>query len=378
MKKNHEIVFLDFVKRNETIWFVDFLSGCLCTHNIADGKTRLVTKLPVDSEHEQYRCLFVNDDKVYLPPLFAENLLIYDIKSEQLKSVSLRDFSEAGKPNFLSVFEYGQQLFCVPMAGKGIVKINTENDEIDFYELPEECTARDEKDEKNEKKLNRPLFRQGSMHDGKIYLAACYGNYVVKFDMDSHTYEKEIISDDENDGYSSCCCTDDGMVLLSYDGSQAVLVKEQGLARLGLEKEGDFFIDLIHGQTVIHMGCAGQGNVALIDTKSGNMKMIKLNYGDKTNDLSKKYPGNGFTFGARFVENQIWVYVTSRSAVCVFDMEGRKCREFKFEDISDADEAELKKMRKVRMEDRMFRENAGIIQENGFNSLELFIDVVKG
>jgi hypothetical protein len=373
MEKN-EIIFLDFVKRDEKIWFVDRISGCLWIKNTTDGTTTLTKELPFNGEQEPYRCLFVTDEKVYLPPLFAKDLLIFDRKTTQLKTISFCDYVEDDKPNYSGIVEYGKYLFCVPMDAKGIVRINTENDGIDFYGFPQECIYGGED---GGEKVNRHRFRKAGSNHENIYLPSGQDTFLLIFHMDSCTFEKQMILDDKSDGYSACCCTEEGIVMTSYDNSRAVMINDRMnvICRFELEEGEPYAIDLQNGNQVVHIGTSGTGNVKIISTDDWTIRDINLITGNDTTDTAKVCPANSFTFAAKIMDEKLWVYVTARNSLCVFDMEGKKQQEFWFDDISSEDKKKFGEIRTTKLKNKITKEK-GIVQEGGFNRLRTFIRMV--
>lgn len=360
-----DIICLDFIKKGNQLWFVDFLYGCLWKRDLSNGYQTLVKELPLNGR-ESYRAIYVTDEKVYLPPLFAEELLVFDLKTEQFSSYSIKNIVEKNKPNFIDIFEYKGFLYCTPMYGKGIVRIDTKNDQYDVFNLPKSIL--------NDVEVERPRFRRGSIHRNLIYLATCSGNKVIIFDTDSCTY-KEIAISDESDGYSVCCCTDEGILLVTYDNKKGILLdSEMRIVKvLELECQSEFVIDIVAGNKVLHMGCADDNKVSVIDMRDRRINLIDLCINKKNSIIEKQYLKNSFLFCAKYIDGKIWAYITKRKSLCIFNPEGRLEKEILFGEMLEEEKKRLNNRKNQKMQ-KVIAEEKGIISENATDSLMNFIE----
>jgi len=365
------LIFLDFFKYGNDLWFIDFLSGGLFVSDLTNGNTHLVKELPIESWHENYRSLYIVNGKIYMPPLFATELLIYEMESKKLKKISVKQYVKNEQANFVDIFAYENYLFFIPMMADGIIRINALTDEIDFYDGFSDYLDQSDK-------MNRPKFRRGCSCNGKIYLATCSGNQIISFNMASCTFDKISIADDKNDGYSLCCCTDMGMVLISYDGKNAVILdKQMRLFHIILsEHEEKFSIILGGNNSVLYIRCSGDEKSELIDIEKRDVRVVNFSTGTgKKKFLVDSFPENNFTFAAKKMDEEIWLYSTKRGSLCVFGFEGNKLREYEFY-IEDSDRQKIARMCGERFKRRLIANKEDFVQENKINTLNTFINAI--
>lgn len=365
-----EIIFLDFYKEENDIWFIDYLSGILCTYNLKAETISLITELPVSYEFEQYRSLYIANGKVYLPPLFAKDLIIYDINLKHIKKISLSKYTKCYKPNFIEIYEYKNFLFCIPMSARGILRINTLNDEINVFDgffkyinVPKET--------------DRPIFRRSGLFKETIYLATCNGNKLISFNMLTCNFTLTNIMDDKNDGYSSCCCGESEIALISYDGSNAIILDKHMNTTdiLDLKDKDRYALDLVTENIVIHIGCRGNGKAKVINLKNKTLEIISLDTGKKKTDIAKYYPENSFTFFAKIIHEKIWLYSTGRNSVCIFDLAGNKLKEYQFNIMSE-DVYKIIKRKGERFRQSISVDNKLMYHEDYINNLNVFIAAI--
>ena len=366
-----QLFFLDFFKQEKNIWFIDFLSGALFVSDLQTESTRLIADLPVNSEKENYRVLHIVDEKIYMPPLFAKNLLIYDLAEKQIRQISLEKYVVDDKPNFIDILEYQHYLFCIPMNAKGIVRINTINDEVDVYDDFMECL-------RPLREPYRPRFMGASTHKGKIYLSTCNENAVIVFDMASCTFEKNEIRDCDRDGYRMCCYTDSGIVLITYDDRKALLLDDQMrlIKALNLDGKSRYSMNMISGNIVMHIGCAEAGASKIIDRENERITELSLEPGPEKTMLYKAYPDNSFMFSCKMIDGRIWLYSTHRGTLCVFSLKGEKLGEYRF-NIANTDEKILLKNRGLRLKREMALDKQYLIYEDVVNTLNVFVNAVE-
>lgn len=367
------LICLDFFKHGDDIWFIDFLSGGLFVSDLANGSTDLMKKLPIESWHENYRSLYVVNGKIYMPPLFATELLIYEMETKEIKKISVTQCTKKDQANFIDIFAYEKYLFFIPMAADGIIRMNTITDEIDIYNI-----SLDYSDQTG--KMNRPKFRRGCSYNGKIYLAACNGNMIIVFDMASCTYKKININDNKNDGYSLCCCTSQGMVLVSYDGSNAVILDRQmkpvHIILSGQEEK--FSIALECGNSVLHIRCAGDGRAEVIDTEKNSVRIMNLDLGaEKEKFLVESFPENSFTFVAKKLDDKIWLYSTKRGSLCVLDLEGHKLQEHELI-VTGTVKQKITEMRGEKLMHEMTGNKEEMVREDRIYTLNIWINAIVG
>lgn len=370
-----KLVFLDFFVDGNDLWFIDYFSGGLFKFDLSDRRTRLETGLPIQNWRENYRSLYVTKGKVYMPPLFASDLLIYDIEKKQIKKVSLKNIVNEGRPNFVDIFLYGDYLYCVPMEADGIIRINTVTDQIDVYDdfLASINVAR------SDAKANRPRFRRGCFDEQKIYLASCRENIIVSFDLASCSSEIFHIEDSVMDGFSGCYCTREGMAATSYDCSKAVILNvNDGLQQtVPLMEKGLYSVLLGRGNQVWYISCSGNGISEIMDINSRSVDRIRIDPGEETDEsLARAFPINRFMFAAKLMDDKIWIYSTKRTSLCIFDLQGNKLDEYEFT-VGGMELEKLQNMRGMKLKYEL-KESMGIVQEDSIKNLKTFINVVTG
>lgn len=362
------MISFDFFLCEDKLWFIDAGSGCLFAADINDGSTKLVVQLPVEGFRENYRALYVLNGKVYMPPLFASDFLIYDIRGDALKRIPLQPYFEntvnrlrIDRPNFLDICQYDQYLFCVPMSAGAIIRMNPMTEEIEAYEVPFEKLKRT-------KPSARPMFRRGCLWDGKIVLAACSANVIVEFDMKSCVGKIIEIKDNVNDGYCGVYCTKQYIVLSSYDNSKLVVFdrNDESTAILPLEGSGMYSYVVGMEDRVIHIRSGWKGKADILDLEGCEIKNITFHTFEETEVINT----------AKIVNGKLWMLLRKRKSLCVFDLNGNMEREYRMV-LSEEDRKQVNRSRVEKILNRLSESRNSIIMETDVENLAVFIRAIN-
>lgn len=362
--RNMNFTILDFEIDDNNLWFTDASSGWLCRCNLLSNETEFVARLSHIDDKEQYRALHICNDKIYLPPLFAQDLIVFNIKTKELKQISLKGVVEENKPNYTKVIQYNNSLFCIPMSNTKILKINLIDDS---YEVFEYQTAEDNKD------VGRPVFRKADVKDNCIYMGFCNRTAVLKFDMNKFGFEEVPLAIRDVDGFASCNCLDSGIVLISYENTRAIVFDySMELHKIfELENSVKFSNDLVHENKLYHIGCAGNGESTVINLQNGEASTVELKPHEQNGTHANEFPLNSFCMAGKIFKNEIWLFITKTRKIYRFSLEGEEVGEVSLVLKDDGGKMQEMMVNELRNE---FAKNKGlIVYENDCMNIETFI-----
>ena len=356
------MAFLDFFVYNNEVWFIDFFSGELCCYSLTEQRILSVVCLPHVGNKENYRAIYIVNDKVYIAPLFAENLIVYDIYSNRMESISLKRSIRDERPNYLEIIKNDDSLYLLPMDAKNIVRVDINNNQTEFFDITLHENDR-------EAFSDRHFFNKGCFVNGIIYLPSCRQNKILCFDINTRVFRWADVQDDSLDGFRSCSYAEGHFVLITHDGNQAIFLNDNFDLSSSLEVKDKSInsVDVSLHDKIFHIGCESDGIVEVIDTCKRKITPHMFDLG--RNNL---LPTNNFVFAAKVNENELWLFSSSQQALCIFDEYGKQIEKYAICVNEECKRLLLKGRIRKLFADRQYKDKE-IIEETTFYPLDVFM-----
>ncbi len=343
---------IDFIDVGDSIWFCAFLTRGLFRFDKASRKTKLVCTLPSKTSSETYRALYLKNGKLYLAPVYAENIEVFDISMEKLMSIPLRSdpdkyrrMPSQSTADFINIYEYDKYLFFIPLSYGAIVRLDTENEKVDHYNEFAELLWPIVRDR------DAFWFKQSCMIDGKIYMPSSCANAMIEFDMETcSTFLYKIGGEDI--GFSGICYDGKRFWILNRIGDRMIIWdKDKGIIdRIQVKKRGRYNSFFFFRKGIMRVPCKGRLICDRIDPISYDMITVDLELEEnKRSGISNAFEENSAAFCAKISGDILSVYSTRRDALCLFDETGNCLQEYIFE-VSPEDHRDYIQMQKERLE----------------------------
>ncbi len=326
--------FLDFLDDGSHIWFCALFTRGLFCFDKGSKKTQFICLLPTETIHESYRALCLKNGKLYLAPVYADHIAIYDIAAKKIEKIRLS--SDSGKyrrmpsknqANFSAIYEFGNDLFFVPLSYGAIVRLDTKDGKVEYYSDYVEPLLSMIHNE------NAFWFSQSCALDGKMYLPSSCANALVEFDMASCTSVVYKVGG-KGDSYSGISYSKGCFWILGYKGDRVIAWdKEEGVRdKIPLERKGKYYSILPFGEGVLRIPCKGNLACDWIHPPGSSVSALELGIEKKEGrDVSPYFEENSGAFCVKIQEGKFWVYSAQRDSLCVLDETGKYLWEYTFE-----------------------------------------------
>lgn len=205
-KKDREFLNLNtFYQEGDQIFFVPINTGMghdLYRMGLEDGEIKKVMTFPgtPDNMWGCYYGIKKVKDKIILPPHNAEDIYVYDLKTEQAVKLVLSQ-AKGRMMLFDEAVEYQGKVFLLPRCYPAIVSVDMESLEVREYK---ECVEPFLREDAAEQIFNWAFLTRKQY----LYLACIYESKILIFNMDDGSYEIKTIGEHP---YGYCRMLYDGM-----------------------------------------------------------------------------------------------------------------------------------------------------------------------
>lgn len=359
------LAILDFEYNDGIIWFVDVLAGCLWKKSIDSGTIERITELPRISNKEQYRALCLSNGKLFIAPLFAKDLIIYDIEHHITTSINLEGIIDEDKPNYVEMIQYGKFIFCISMSNAKILRINAVDNSFDIFEYDGKIL---------DKGMGRPFFRRVGSDGRFIFIGLCNEPKMIKFDMEKLSFEMIDLSFLSCDGFSSCNCIKNKIILVSFDNSKSFIINRSYrlLKEFILDSSIVFANYLVVGDEFFCVDCNGKGACKVIDTETYTINSIFFDV-EKKEKVTCYFTSNDFSLAGRVINDELWIFVTKEYTLNRFTRLGHLIDKISF-DVNDNDCKVLNKILGEKLKKEYDSNN--IVKEDNYINIKSFINSV--
>ena len=183
---------LNCVEVNEKFYFINSELNRLYSINKADRVVEIVGMIPEEKLFGKF--LFGNIvecmGKLFLAPLYAKKIWIFDLQEEKWKSIKLPKPIESVEERFFGAISYGKKVYMLGHKYPGIVIINAENYNVEYRQASEEtCKC----DYANNGFLNWDYV----IKDSFLYTPILCRNAILKINLANDKMEEIQIGDDD-------------------------------------------------------------------------------------------------------------------------------------------------------------------------------------
>ena len=117
-----------FCVKDNNIWFVYGDNNVLLKCNLENGLVTKIDELPLETEHGYaYYETICFDNKIYLIPGYAKNIICYDLNSNKFKTIK-SDFNSS--MIFRNAYLIGNRIYAVPAYNRYFICINAVDETI--------------------------------------------------------------------------------------------------------------------------------------------------------------------------------------------------------------------------------------------------------
>lgn len=202
-----------FYVDGDDIWFVHGKMNVLMRYNMPEDYVYIVGEIPNELlfQSSGYIGIYKYDNKLFMVPSQAREIVIYDKNNSQFKKVKVKDIEAYnGKGLFSKIYAYGNSLYCIPFWYKAIVKIDMTQEKLEYIEINNMGN----------------LYINGATKMGDMIFGiyACT-NYVLLLDTKIDLVKIQSVGDEKRQ-FVNMTNVDDNLYL--YDMAEKVIVKVYG------------------------------------------------------------------------------------------------------------------------------------------------------
>ncbi|WP_196602433.1 hypothetical protein [Pectinatus frisingensis] len=136
LKILNSVGFLDADVNENVIWGIPYLFSCLCSVDFVKQIILCEKLLPIEKTNKPYSYLITKkiDNKIFIPPFYGDDLLIYDIEHDYFDTVYLKKIDEIKKnAKFLDIYRWGDFVFFIGCGYPAIIRYDLNTMECVYY-----------------------------------------------------------------------------------------------------------------------------------------------------------------------------------------------------------------------------------------------------
>ncbi|SHO48773.1 hypothetical protein [Anaerocolumna xylanovorans] len=207
----------DIILGENVGWFVSKKYQAVCEMDLETGNVEILTRIP-DTEMKEidlYRYIQKRGNKIYLSPLRAKDMCLYNIDSKILKKIY---FPDPESMNFIDLDFYENEIILKPSGHNGIARYNEQTERFNringfMDEYKRRC---------NKYSMEKPAFVGRMKRTGNIiWLPCAQSNGVIKYNLDDDSWEYFEVGSKDNT-YNDIEIVEDYAWLLPYHSSKIV------------------------------------------------------------------------------------------------------------------------------------------------------------
>ena len=184
--KNIPIWPVDFIVKENKIWFVHGKLNCLFNFDCKKNELTILGNIPGEKLIQEG--LFCNiklyKEKLFFVPSYGKEIGVFDIQKEEYKKITLANVENyKNKRLFIEACIYQQYLYCIPYCYENLVKINMDTLYIEY-----EC---------NQIKDSVRYINDATICGDKMYGVYFRTNEIFRFDIKEKTVVRLKIKDQD-------------------------------------------------------------------------------------------------------------------------------------------------------------------------------------
>lgn len=190
-----KLMFEDCVIVERNLYFICRDYNVFCYMNIDSGEIDIIDSIPEGSVRS-WRLgskIVPWKDKLYFAPMYADKIWRYDLHSKEWKGYERRPLDNWTKSkDMFQAILYKDKIYFIGSYYPAIIVIDPETEKMEY--LTEAYRDRI----KVSKEANDCWFRTDYvLRNNLLYMASCVDNTVLRFDMDSYSYEYIKVGEDD-------------------------------------------------------------------------------------------------------------------------------------------------------------------------------------
>lgn len=268
----------DYIVYEGNIYFCALNFNALYSMSLLNKKLEFLGHIPnelIYSKH-LYGAIVELNGRIYMAPMNAKEIAIYDIKKRIFEKVSLRESDISVVSKFFNVCIYRSYVYFIPSRCHYVVCLNVDNGEISYidewYKILKLSSG-----------YSKMIIKNGCfIKNGKLYLATLIDNTIFKISLDDLTTEY-IRLGNENDGFIDMCSDGEDVWLIKSKSKNIIKWRDDTDNYVCFNEfpkdfkwEGIPYINILNCTSYIFVA-AYQANMSLIIDKN-TYKIQSLKY----------------------------------------------------------------------------------------------------
>ena len=207
----------DMVFGEKTGWFVSNRYQAVCEVDLETGNTEMIARIPETEIKEMnlYGYIYKRENKIYLSPLQAEGICIFNLKNKGFKKLY---FPDRRGSHYIDLDFYEDEVILKPWQANGIGRYHEALEEVHFCdgfmgEYQSHCTQYD---------MSQPAFVGRIKRIGdNIWLPCAQCNGVIRYNLRDDSFEYYEVGSKKNT-YNDIEIIEDEAWLLPYHSEKIV------------------------------------------------------------------------------------------------------------------------------------------------------------
>jgi len=329
---NNLVGCMDACKVNDDLWFASCHYNALCKMNMNTGWVEIVGSIPNENIYGErlYQDIIEMNDKLFLAPQRARELVEYDLKKGFFKKIALRRPRYPEKSQFSRMVRYKEYLYLLPTYYNAIVRYNTTNGTFKYYsDMLNEIGNDYNRDTKNVPDFMNAMYIEGNL----LLLASSRTNAIIEFDMETEKSVVYRVGKESNTFYR-----------MEFDGNDYWIIPQESKAIIrwnrktgntveysdypeGFDGEENAFLNIICCGTYMLVFPRKANMIIKIDIDTGIMSEFKLPLPYKEGDRKNKYYDwpNNYYFAKKIDERHIIALSAFDCSLVLIDTKTESC-----------------------------------------------------
>lgn len=195
---------LAFCIDNDTIWFIYGKQCILCKYIISKRVSKIIGAIPVNNPAQEnlFQKLILADNKLFMIPCWANEIIVYDLEKEEFKIIKIRPFKGL---KFCGAYVYKNKLICIPAAYEYVISIDIRDMNINY-----ECSVKRIKEEEHIDYFNIT----DTLEKQKVILCSPQSDKIYIYDIEKQTLiGKTVCTEKNGKSFEYVVCIDEQIVL---------------------------------------------------------------------------------------------------------------------------------------------------------------------
>lgn len=193
-----------YVRSGDYIYFPAMNFNALYQLNILDRKMEILGSIPNERWYSKhlYGAIAMNGGKLYMPPMNATEIAVYNICEKSFKKIKLSDSEPEIPSKFFGVIADGNYVYLIPCRYHSVVRIDVRDDSVTYIDIGSEKYL-------SGNMAEHMLIKNGYfIKDKYLYMALYENNVIIKVNLENLDVEHINIGKGLN-GFVDMCVDGD-------------------------------------------------------------------------------------------------------------------------------------------------------------------------